>query len=81
MTNKMSAAGQLGSHKYENPEKQDFTERTYYISEDIKNRNDKIRDKTIGTIENLQLKAINRPNGKLRPVLHKGFSKYKPSDF
>ena len=53
MTNKMSAAGRLGAHKYENPETQDFTERTYYIADDIKAKNFKLRDKTIDRLEDL----------------------------
>ena len=81
MTNKMSAAGRLGTHKYENPELQDFTERTFFIAEDIKAKNYKVRDKTIERLDDLQLKAINRPGGKLRPVLHQGYHKYKRGDF
>ena len=77
----MSAAGRLGTHKYENPELQDFTKRTFYIAEDIKAKNYKVRDKTIERLDDLQLKAINRPAGKLRPVLHQGYHKYKHGDF
>jgi len=78
MTGRMSAAGRLGAHKYEDPGKQDFTSRTYYIAEDIKAKLDKTKSRTIENLNTLELKAINRAGGKLRPVLQKGFYKYKP---
>ena len=40
-----------------------------------------MRDKTLDNLQQLQTKAINRAGGKLRPVLHQGYHKYKPGDF
>ena len=81
MTNKMSAAGKLGRHKYDNPEQQDFTQRTYFLAEDIRPQHDKDRDMTIEKVKHLQIVAINKQGGKLRQVLSKGLYKYKVEDF
>ena len=77
----MSALGQLGPHKYEGHAKQDFTSRLSNIADDIRLPKDTALDQTKAKVKLLELKAINRPNGKLRQVLHKGFSKRMPWDF
>lgn len=60
MTGKMSAAGRLGTHKYENPELQDFTHRTYHVAEDIRDPRRKIISKTGEKLNRLELAAINK---------------------
>ena len=40
MIGRMSAVGQLGRTKYQDPYKQDWTRRAYYLSQDIKNKKD-----------------------------------------
>ena len=47
MTGRMSAAGKLGRHKYEDPEKQNLGSRTHYIADDIKLKRDVDRIATI----------------------------------
>lgn len=77
----MSALGQLGPHKYEGHAKQDFASRCFNIAEDIRLPKDTALDETKAKVRLLELTAINKPNGKLRQVLHKGFSKRMPWDF
>ena len=81
MTGRMSAAGKLGIHKYESPRAQSFGSRAYFIASDIKNKRDVEREQTKKKLETLELQAINRPKGRLRPVLNKGLYKFQPWDF
>ena len=77
----MSAAGRLGTHRYPGHEKQDWTKRTYHLSEDIQPPSQVAQKRTISNLDKLELCAINKPNTKLRPVLHKGLFKYQLHDF
>lgn len=81
MTGRMSAGARLGPHKYENPDQQDFTKRAYHIADDIRAQRDKDRIKIKTELSTLENKAVNKPAGKLRPVLHKSYFKYRVKDF
>ena len=81
MTGCMSAAGKLGVHKYRNQTTDDWTARTFHICDDIMPFQHKERKRTSAKVKHLELKAINNPRGKLRPVLHKGLYKHNPHDF
>ena len=82
MTGRMSAVGQLGKYKYnESHGIGEYTRRTTYIAEDIEPKKNVEKHKTIEDLKLLELRAINKPHGKLRPVLHKGLYKHNPWDF
>lgn len=78
----MSAVGELGRHKYNTSTGiEEYTRRTTYIAEDIMPKTDVAKNKTIANLKLIELRAINKPQGKLRPVLHKGLYKHNPWDF
>ena len=81
MTGRMSAAGTLGKHKYEEPTKQDWTYRTYYVADDIMPPQQVEKLKCKKEVDLLELKAMNDIKGKLRPTLHKALHKHNPWDF
>ena len=72
----MSAAGRLGVHKYRETKTSDWTNRTYHIAEDIRPKKDIAKCRTIAQLKMMELRAINNPKCKLRPILHKGMYKH-----
>ena len=77
----MSAFGKLGKHKYAGHETQDWTSRTMHINEDIELPRRKLMKEHSKQVYLLEQRAINRLNGKMRHVLHKGYYKHNPWEF
>lgn len=55
MIGKMSAAGKLSRFRYENPDKQDWSKRLYYICEDVMPVSYKQKLSTRANLESLEL--------------------------
>lgn len=81
ISGRMSAFGKLGKHKYAGHETQDWTSRTMHINEDIELPRRKLMKEHSKQVYLLEQRAINKLNGKMRHVLHKGYYKHNPWEF
>lgn len=81
MNNAMSATGQLGTTRY-NKTMNNWYGRAYWISDELKPPFEEDQRKARQRLRELTDVAVNKPEKPFfRETFHKGFYKYRPSDF